>query len=232
MLRGKQTGELISTGYQGAVYKEPAGDDIHADGRPASGYIIVKEAIGVGLARRFRRAMIRREHRVYKQLAGVPGVPRCFGLRDADHLLLEYIDSESLRSADKALADHDDFYRQLRDVILAVHAAGVAHTDLKRKNNVLVTAEGEPYLIDFGTAIIRKPDGGFLNRRFFATACQLDLNAWIKHRYHGRYAEIRDEDRRYYRPTVIERISRPMQKIWRKLTARQWRKARRRQRLR
>lgn len=228
MPQGTQAGELISTGYQGAVYKRPAGADVPADARPASGFIIIKQAIGSGIPRFLRRAMIRREFRVYQRLRGVPGVPRCYGLRDADHLVLEYIDSESLRECDKSLADPDEFYALLQEVILSVHAAGVAHTDLKRKNNVLVTPDGQPYLIDFGTAVVCKSGGGFLNRRIFATACQLDMNAWIKHKYHGRFADIVANDRPYYRPTVVERLIRPTQKIWRRLTGRQWRKARRR----
>ena len=232
MARSAEAGELISTGYQGAVYKSPADDTVPPDQQPESGYVIIKEAHGIGLAHFFRRAMIRREHRVYQRLKDVPGVPRCYGLRDADHLVLEYIDSESLRAADKSLSDHDEFYSRLREIIRHVHAAGVAHTDLKRKNNVLVAADGRPYLIDFGTAVLSQPNGGFLNRRLFATACQLDLNAWVKHKYRGRFNEVSDADRTDYRPTLLERVFRPMQKIWRRVTARQWRKARRRRRLR
>ena len=232
MAQGAEAGELISTGYQGAVYKSPAGGAVPQDEWPESGYIIIKEAHGVGIARFFRRAMIRREYRVYQRLKHVPGVPRCYGLRDADHLMLEYVDSESLRAADKSLADHDEFYARLRDIIREVHAAGVAHNDLKRKNNMLVSADGRPYLIDFGTAVFRKPNGGFLNRRLFAIACQLDLNAWIKHKYRGRFDEVSAADRADYRPTIVERAFRPMQKFWRRVTARQWRKARRRRRLR
>lgn len=232
MQRSAEAGELISTGYQGAVYKSPADDAIPADERPESGHIIIKEAHGVGIAHFFRRAMIRREYRVYQRLKDVPGVPRCYGLRDADHLMLEYIDSESLRAADKSLADHDEFYSRLREIIRHVHEAGVAHSDLKRKNNVLVTSDNRPYLIDFGTAIVSNPDGGFINRFLFNTACRLDLNAWIKHKYRGRFKDLSEADRADYRPTIVERVFRPIQKIWRRVTARQWRKARRRRRLR
>ena len=228
MPQGAPTAELISTGYQGAVYKMLAGADIPTDEWPASGHIIIKEAMGSRIQRFFRQAMIRREFRVYKRLKGVPGVPRCYGLRDADHLVLEYIDSESLREADKSLANHDEFYARLREVIVSVHAAGVAHTDLKRKNNILVTPDGRPYVIDFGIAVTRRARSGLLNGWIFATACQADLNAWIKHKYKGRFGEIAANDQAYYRPTAVERVMQPTQKIWRLLTVRQWRKARRR----
>jgi serine/threonine protein kinase len=108
----------------------------------------------------------------------------------------------------------------------------VAHTDLKRKNNILVTPDESPYLIDFGTAVVRRADGGALNRWLFDTARQFDLNAWVKHKYHSRFDELTAQDRQYYRPTLIERLIRPAQKAWRVVTARQWRKARKRRRLR
>jgi len=113
-------------------------------------------------------------------------------------------------------------------VLQATHRAGVAHADLKRKENILVTPDGLPYLIDFGSAITCTDTSGSLRRWLFRQVCRIDLNAWIKHKYLGRYEEISSADAAYYQPTFIERVARPVRRIWRKVTARQWRKARRR----
>ncbi len=215
-------GELLSSGYQGVVYKVPAGPEY-----PGSDYLIVKEAMGSTIVRAFRRWMIRREYRVYQQLDGIEGVPRCFGLHD-DRLLLEFIEGHPLRLSASELPDRDRFFAALLATLKGIHRAGVAHSDMKRKDNVLVTPGGMPYLIDFGSAVLRLDGAGVLRTWIFRQACQIDLNAWVKHKYLARYDEISEEDFRYYNPTLVERVARPVRRFWRKVTARKFRKARRR----
>jgi len=219
----EQSGELLSSGYQGVVYKIAAGPDT-----PDVDYLIVKQAMGSPLAQWFRRRMIRREYRVYRHLADISGIPKCYGLQDGDRLLLEFIDGHPLKLSDGEIEDREKFFAALLNLIQATHHAGVAHADLKRKENILVTGAGLPYLIDFGSAVTCHDASGSLRRWLFRQACQIDLNAWVKHKYLGRYADISDADAQYYQPTFIERVVRPLRLIWRKITARQWRKARRR----
>jgi predicted Ser/Thr protein kinase len=212
-------GELLSSGYQGVVYKVPAGDDY-----PDVESLIVKEAMGSPPVRRLRRWMIRREYDVYRRLEGVAGVPRCFGMHE-DCLLLEYIDGHPLRLSAHELDDRDRFFAVLLETLLAIHRAGVAHADMKRKDNIIVTPEGLPCLIDFGSAVVRPANERSWKYRIFREACQIDLNAWVKHKYLGRYDELTPEDARFYAPTRIERIVRPVRQTWRKLTGRRLRKA-------
>lgn len=214
-------GELLSSGYQGVVYKVPAGPEY-----PDSDYLIVKEAMGSTIVRALRRWMIRREYRVYQRLEGVQGVPRCFGLHD-DRLLLEFIEGHPLRLSADELPDRDKFFAALLETLQGIHHAGVAHSDMKRKDNVLVTPDGMPYLIDFGSAVLRPDGAGLVRTWIFRQACQIDLNAWVKHKYLARYDEVSEEDARYYDPTPVERIARPVRRFWRKVTARKFRKARR-----
>jgi serine/threonine protein kinase len=225
-------GELISSGSQGVVYKIRA-DSIPVDSTrssggslPESGYLIVKEAMGLPGIRALRRKMIRREYEVYRRLDGVPGLPKCYGLMGEDHLLLEFVDGHSLRLSKDELPDHDAFFSELLDILLAVHRAGVAHVDLKRKDNILVTSAGRPRLVDFGSAVVRK-ENGFLNHWMFRQACQIDLNAWIKHKYLGRYDLVSAEDAAFFRLTTVEKWTAPVRKAWRKITARHWREHRR-----
>ena len=209
------TTRLLARGYQGAVSVIET-----ADGR-----FIVKEAMGAWPLRALRRAMLRREHEVYQRLQGIPGVPRCHGLHDGHRLLLEYVDGPSLREVHLAPTDRDQFFAALLAVIQAVHRAGVAHADLKRKDNVLVGPGGVPVLIDFGSAVI---DGrGLLRRMLFRQAVRMDLNAWVKLKYRRRYEQIATADRDYYRPTALEQLARLVRETWRRLTGRRWRKARR-----
>jgi len=106
-----------------------------------------------------------------------------------------------------------------------MHAAGVAHADLKRRGNILVSAAGDPILVDFGSAVLRRPGGGWWNRLLFHQACRMDLNAWVKLKYRREYDRLTPEDRVYYQPTAIEGIARAVRRVWRKLSGRRLRKA-------
>jgi serine/threonine protein kinase len=232
MARPDHGGELISSGSQGVVYKvradalkyNPA--DASAKPLPDSGYLIVKEAMGLPLIRGLRRKMIRREYEVYRRLEGIPGIPECYGLIDEDHLALEFIEGHSLRLSKDELPDRDAFFSALLNILLAAHRAGVAHADMKRKDNILVTPAGEPMLVDFGSAVLLK-EKGFLNNWLFRQACQIDLNAWVKHKYLGRYDLVSEDDAPYFELTTVEKWTAPVRKAWRKITARHWREHRR-----
>ena len=68
-------------------------------------------------------------------------------------LILEYIEGQSYRDKQYELAGNQSFFQELLDLILNIHNKGIAHGDLKRKDNILVNNDNEPFLIDFGTAI-------------------------------------------------------------------------------
>ncbi len=169
-------GRVLGRGYQATVelYSTPGGD------------AVVKRAHGTGPLGPLYRYLLRREHAVYEQLAGVPGVPRTYGLIDEKHLALEYIAGPSLRSHEHELADRAGFFAALLETLRAMHAAGVAHADLKRKANIIVGPGERPWLIDFGIAARRGTSA--LGRSWFEHAVQGDYNAWIKLKY-GRRIE-------------------------------------------
>lgn len=150
------------------------------------------------------RWMMLRERRIYQRLEGLTGVPRCHGLIDGRYLLLDFVDGETFRSAQHRLTADDPFFDRLGRLIAALHARGVAHTDLKRKDNLLVLADGTPCLIDFGAAMMRRD--GPLSHALFLMGRQFDRNAWIKLKYNG-YRGVSPDDLHYLRRLPIERAS-------------------------
>lgn len=218
---GEHTAEaLISSGYQGAAFLYEG----------TQGRRVIKVATGSGIVGWVRRWMIRREFAIYRHLAGVAGVPHCYGLLDEQFLVLEFVDGIPLSELGRDIVSHNTFYAQLLQIITNVHGAGVAHGDLKRRDNVLVTANEQACIVDFGTAVALSDRGGWFNHQLFKLVRQFDYNAWIKLKYRGDYKSITPNDRPYYRPTQLENLLRIIRRGWRKITFRQYRKARRRAR--
>ena len=192
----KTRSNIFRRGYQGYVYLYEDKDR----------RLIIKAPMGWGLGRFLRRAMLRNEYRVYSRLSGVAGVPRCYGLVDGCYLVLEFIDGVPVRSA--RITDRDVFFKTLLNLIKELHKAGVAHTDLKKKDNLLVVEGHTPCVIDFGVAVIRKSGFAPLNRYLYNLASKFDFNAWVKLKYDGKYEDMVDEDRKYFNRTVVEKVSR------------------------
>jgi predicted Ser/Thr protein kinase len=189
-------------GYQGSVYL------YEADGRR----YIIKAALGAGVRGWLRRWMLRREHGTYRRLDGFAGSPRCHGLLKDRYLLLDYIDGVSLREA--RIDDRQTFFDTLFAHIEELHRRGVAHADLKRRDNLIVIDGRLPCLVDFGAAIVRKPGFAPINHYLYALAARFDFNAWAKLKYQGRMEELTPEDRAYYGRTGIEIVARAIKRSY------------------
>lgn len=155
--------------------------------------LVVKSAMGRAGIRHARHATLLREYRAYERLEGVPGVPRCHGLLDGRYLVLDYVRGTPYRQA--TWRDRDAWFAALLETLEACHARGVSHGDLKSKSNLIVTEDERPCVIDFGTAFVRKAGFHPVNNWFFEYGRRLDINAWVKHKYHGNYAAASPEDR-------------------------------------
>lgn len=197
-----------ASGYQGALYL------YESEGRR----LIVKAAAGGGLAGILRRWMLRREYDAYQRLADFAGSPRCYGLIDGRYLVLECIDGVSLRNGQ--IDDRRAYFDTLFVHIAELHRRGVAHADLKRRDNLLVIGGRLPCLVDFGAAIVRKPGFAPFNHFLYELARRFDFNAWAKLKYQGRMEELTPEDRPYYRRTVIEIVARAIKRPYVRLKRR------------
>lgn len=154
--------------------------------------LCVKAAMGAGPVRRLRERTLQREYAAYGRLAGLEGVPRCHGMVAGHYLVMDFVEGRPYREAQ--FEDRERWFAELLTLLRAIHARGVAHGDLKSKSNIMVTADQRPCIIDFGTAFVHKPGFHPVNNRLFEHARRMDINAWVKHKYHGRYENIRGED--------------------------------------
>lgn len=154
--------------------------------------LVVKAAMGRGPIRALRQRTLLREYQAYRRLEGVAGVPRCHGLAAGRYLVLDYVAGTPYREA--SWTDRARWFGELLAVLRSIHARGVSHGDLKSKSNLLVTADQKPCVIDFGTAFVHEPGFHPLNNRLFEHGRRMDLNAYVKHKYHGRYEDIAGAD--------------------------------------
>ena len=220
-------GRELGSGYQASVhlYRTSAGD------------VVVKKPHGGGPLASLWRALLKREQAVYARLEGIPGIPRSFGLVRGGWLALEFVAGPSLREHEARIADREAFFAKLLATVRAMHAAGVAHGDLKRKDNIIVGPGERPYLIDFGIAVRRSATNELFDRCVFAPLVQMDLNAWVKLKY-GRRVDpaaepgvLSPEDAAIYEPLPIERLARAVRVPWQTITLRRprqrWRARRR-----
>ena len=103
----------------------------------------------------------RRESQIARSLDH-PNVQRSFDLaetRSEPYLVLEYVDGQNLRTRLGKLPGPVpvelavEWGRQLASVIAYLHGKGITHRDLKPEN-VLVTADDQLKVADFGTALL------------------------------------------------------------------------------
>lgn len=179
--------------------------------------LVIKAPAGRGIRKWIATLMLRHEARVYAQLTDFPAAPRCYGLLRNLYLVLEYIEGAPARYTE--IIDRDAFFAELLEHIQALHARGIAHSDLQKKDNLLLVADRHPCLLDFGAAVIRKSGFAPFNHFHYRFAARLDFNQWAKLKYRGRLEQMSEADRMYYRRTRIEKLARRLKRIWRQLRA-------------
>lgn len=189
---------ILATSNQGIVLL------FEADGLK----LVIKTAMGRGPVRKARQATLEREYAAYQRLKGVEGIPACYGLLAKRYLLMEFIEGTAYRIA--TWEDRDRWFAELLLVIQAFHARGVSHGDLKSKTNMIVGTDHKPYIIDFGTTFLYRDGFHPINNHLFEYGKRLDINAWVKHKYHGRYKNASEEDRQLLNYSKLEYVVRKL----------------------
>jgi predicted Ser/Thr protein kinase len=174
--------------------------------------LVIKAPTGRGLMKWISTLMLRHEGRVYQRLSAFPAAPRCYGLLRGCYLVLQYVDGVSMRHAE--ITDRDSFFAELFDQLQALHARGIAHSDLQKKENLLVVDGRHPCLLDFGAAVILKSGFAPFNHVHYRFAERLDFNVWAKLKYRGRFENMSEADRVYYHRTRLEKLARALKRIF------------------
>jgi RIO-like serine/threonine protein kinase len=124
-------------------------------------------------ARPVSRRLARREALALQRLAGLEGFPRLLRW-DGQKLLRSSIAGTTMREARPSDAAY--FGAGLR-LLARMHRRGIAHNDLAREPNWLVTPAGAPALIDFQLAWCDARRG-----RLFRLMAREDLRHLVKHK--------------------------------------------------
>lgn len=115
--------------------------------------VVVKDYGGGGrMLKLLGLCLLPRERRAYQRLHSLAGIPTCVG-GTRYTISVEYRQSVAAHAAGPELLT-PWFFQRLRALIDEMHACGVAHGDLKRLDNIRVTPDGEPVIIDFSTAFL------------------------------------------------------------------------------
>ena len=122
------------------------------------------------------RLMADREVRHYRLLQDLGGVPRLLGRVGKSAFVHAWVEGHDLLDQTEPLPD--DFFDRVEALVRALHSRGMAYVDMNKPDNVLVSREGRPVLIDFQISwaprIGRGPVGA-LKRRVLAMLQEADL---------------------------------------------------------
>jgi predicted ATPase/signal transduction histidine kinase len=135
------------------LYQSPTTRIVRFGVAPAADGVLLKEYLGTQAAQRLRN-----EKDMLKRLAGVKGVVQLAeGAHGADILALRECNVRTLaqmpRSSRCDTATVLALAQQLARILADVHNAGVIHRDIN-PTNIIVSADGQPTLVDFDLAVI------------------------------------------------------------------------------
>ncbi len=120
------------------LYEGPSGRVVLKLGRTASLLVIPGSWIG--------RLLCDRELDLYRAVDDLPGVPKCLGKWGRTGLVHAFVEGHPLQKRERV---DDEFFPRLERLINELHRRNIAYVDLEKRENILVGAEGRPWLIDF-----------------------------------------------------------------------------------
>ena len=125
------------------------------------------------------RLQISRECSAYARIAGVDGPARWLGRVDRHALALELIDGQELASAADRRERADHYLSELTHIVRALHARGLAHLDLRGRDNVMVDRAGRVRVVDLAASMWLRP-GSLTHRLAFGWIKLADEAALLK----------------------------------------------------
>jgi serine/threonine protein kinase len=129
--------------------------------------------------RHFGRLSISREYRAYRWLAGMKGIPALIGRVDPLAFAMEKIEGPRLWFAKDREERGADYVLELRALLDRIHARGLAHLDLRGRENILVRPAGGLAIVDFAGAVWFRT-GTLGHRLLFPLLSRIDETAYLK----------------------------------------------------
>lgn len=120
--------------------------------------------------------LIDKEWKIYCRLKGVKNIPQPFERIDRFAFAMEFIPGRPLLRGEVLPSS---FFSDLEQVLREIHARGVVHLDLRHKGNILLSENGEPYLIDFNSSFSFK-ENGILHGVLFPILRWVDYGGLLK----------------------------------------------------
>jgi hypothetical protein len=145
----------------------------------------------------YGRWQIRREASIYRKLSGIQGVPRYFGRIGKNAMAIEYVEGERISHWRRRELPPELFTRLWR-LIEAIHARGIVHIDLRKRDNILISPSGEVFIIDFNASF--RFDPGSRGARWFLPALRkIDHFGFLKWKAALAPGQLSEEERHAFR---------------------------------
>jgi len=119
------------------------------------------------------RSLLRREAKALAALPDIEGIPQLIR-HDSHTLMRSFLPGTAMHVGRPQDAD---YFRDAARLLRRIHSAGVAHNDLAKEANILLSADGSPAFIDFQLACYSARRG-----RFFRIAAREDIRHLLKHK--------------------------------------------------
>jgi hypothetical protein len=178
----------------------------------------------------YGRFITAHEEAIYRALGGLRGVPRWVGRLSATACAVEYVEARPL---DHLSSPPAGFFDRLRGLLESIHSRGVAYADANKRSNILISAAGEPFLVDYQIAVRRRDDWPWplraLSRRFVAYVQRTDLYHLYKHKRRLAPDELTEAEaamsrRRGFWHALHRKLTDPWRVLRRAFLGRQYRK--------
>jgi RIO-like serine/threonine protein kinase len=161
--------------------------------------------------RLFGRWLLQREFCVLSRLRGMAGVPHVYKMLDADAFVMDFIEGVNLGTLREV---SDATMQRLSRLFDELHRHGVAHGD-PHASNILVTENGEPFLIDFSTAAMISENSKGWHRWLWKEFRKQDVRrlAKMKERF-APHLLTQEEKQLLADPSRLYRLSKALRHSW------------------
>jgi RIO-like serine/threonine protein kinase len=127
------------------------------------------------------RFYVRRECLMLRLLQGVRGVAGEVRRLGPFSLAYEFVEGQSLAGlADENARLPPEFFGRWYALVMAMHARGVVHLDMRNLGNILLGADGYPHVIDFQSALRLRSLPKFARRLLTDTDVSSIVKGWLR----------------------------------------------------